>query len=73
MCNINVPSNLNSEFYGAIDWLSDLGHVDNNGLCDLSRVLIICWQIWNDRNNKHFRGIKPCHERTRVTALSLSL
>ncbi|KAM1457684.1 hypothetical protein ACFX2I_034831 [Malus domestica] len=41
-----------------IDWLSELKANDESKLFDLSMALLICWQLWNDRNNLIFRNCK---------------
>ncbi|XP_050111741.1 uncharacterized protein LOC126590297 [Malus sylvestris] len=41
------------------DWLMRMLALDKDDLSDLSKILILCWQMWNDRNNFVFKQIKP--------------
>lgn len=42
----------------SLKWLSQLPHIDDNDLSLCSKAILICWQIWNDRNNLIFRNGK---------------
>ena len=54
-----------------IDWLSQLNANDEADLSDLSKALLICWQIWNDRNNLTFCNCKVHPARVPMVATTV--
>ncbi|XP_050144053.1 uncharacterized protein LOC126619680 [Malus sylvestris] len=53
------------------EWLNDLTVKVDAGLCDLSIVLHICWQIWKERNQVVFHNKVPNHSWIVKFALNL--
>lgn len=44
------PCNLASNnFSSVLIWLDSLDHSDREELSDLSKIILMCWQIWNDK------------------------
>ena len=52
--NGNISTNDN--FF---DWLESLSSNEKDGLSNLSKVILNCWQIWMERNNLVFRNVPP--------------
>lgn len=46
---------------------------EGNELSELSKVVLNCWQIWNDRNGKVFTSLNPIPARSLAVAASIDL
>lgn len=53
------------------DWLIGMSTLDKDDLSDISKILIICWQMWNDIINFVFKQIKPYPTRSLMVAASI--
>ncbi|XP_028948065.2 uncharacterized protein [Malus domestica] len=62
-----------TQFNNVLDWMELIDNVECNDLGDLSKAILDCWQIWNDRNNKVFRSIIPNSARSISIAASVGL
>ncbi|KAM1013742.1 hypothetical protein TB2_043644 [Malus domestica] len=60
----------NANFNSAVDWLNSLKHVDKEVPSDLSLCLLLCWQIWNDRNIMVFKNVFPIPARSKGQAVA---
>ncbi|KAL6293667.1 hypothetical protein ACE6H2_001809 [Prunus campanulata] len=57
-----------------IDWLDALPHlIDKDGPNILSKALLLCWQIWEARNNCVFKDIAPHPVRALLAAGQIGL
>lgn len=51
-----------------LDWLENLSCNEEVELSDLSKAILTCWQIWQDRNTKVFNSIDPNALKSAVIA-----
>ncbi|KAB2617938.1 glucan endo-1,3-beta-glucosidase GVI [Pyrus ussuriensis x Pyrus communis] len=68
--NDNLFSNMDNNLKVS-EWLGGLPHRDRNIVSSLSKALLICWQIWNDRNASIFKNKKPFHYRSFTRAMTM--
>ncbi|XP_068331554.1 uncharacterized protein [Pyrus communis] len=63
-----------TQFNNVLDWMELIDNVECNDLSDLSKAILNCWQIWNDRNNKVFRSmiLNPARSISIATSVGLS-
>ncbi|RXH77036.1 hypothetical protein DVH24_019924 [Malus domestica] len=53
--NLSSPSSI----CNMNDWLMGMSAFDKDDIYDLNKILILCWQMWNERNNFVVKQIKP--------------
>ncbi|XP_016649981.1 PREDICTED: uncharacterized protein LOC107881203 [Prunus mume] len=72
-CTHFFPKDAQQNFDG-IDWLAQLPHTKaSNGPNALSKALLLCWQIWEARNNCIFKEIVPHPARALLMARRIGL
>ncbi|CAL9019657.1 unnamed protein product [Prunus brigantina] len=72
-CTQLFPKDTQQNFDG-INWLAQLPHTkDSDGPNALSKALLMCWQIWEARNNCIFKDIVPHPARALLVAGRIGL
>lgn len=60
--------NNNFQVNHVLDWMENLSCNEEVELSDLSKAILTCWQIWQDRNTKVFNSIDPNAFKSAVIA-----
>ncbi|CAN6717139.1 unnamed protein product [Malus baccata var. baccata] len=66
-------ANLHTSSFNLSSSLDSLPYDESENLSLLSKVLLICWQIWNDKNNVIFRKTKPHPTKVPLLAVAVGM